>query len=105
FFYLVPAVLVLSYLLTYVPSSSLPAPEKGEIATADIVAPMGMTIEDKGTTEARRKEAGDNVPPVYSFDPNVYLTRGARPRIFHSGPCEFSGQFQCPDHRRFSAGC
>ncbi|MBU1339768.1 MAG: hypothetical protein KKD56_11970, partial [Acidobacteria bacterium] len=33
FFYLVPAVLVLSYLLTYVPSSSLPAPEKGEIAT------------------------------------------------------------------------
>ncbi|MBU4329068.1 MAG: HDIG domain-containing protein [Acidobacteria bacterium] len=82
FFYLVPAVLVLSYLLTYVPSSSLPAPEKGEIATSDIVAPIGMTIEDKGTTEARRKEAGDSVPPVYSFDPNVFLTREELVREF-----------------------
>ncbi|MCJ7682141.1 MAG: HDIG domain-containing protein [Candidatus Aminicenantes bacterium] len=82
FFYMVPAVLILSYLLTYVPSSSLPVPEKGEIATSDIVAPVGMTIEDKDTTEARRREAGDSVPPVYSFDPNVFLTREELVREF-----------------------
>ena len=58
-------VLALSYLLTYLPSRSLPELKVGEIAPRDITAPVNMTIQDKEGTERRRKEAVESVLPIY----------------------------------------
>jgi hypothetical protein len=65
------SVLILSYLLTYLPSRSLPELKVGEIASQDITAPINMTIQDKEGTERRRKEAINSVLPVYYIDSSV----------------------------------
>lgn len=73
FFMLLIFVTVLSYFLSYVPSASLPDIKEGEIASADIISPLDLTIEDTETTEKRKIEAEETVLPVYSFDENVFL--------------------------------
>ena len=73
FLYLFLFVIVLAYFLAYVPSRSIPVLEIGEIATTDIIAPSEITIIDKETTEKRRKEAAEAVPPIYTFNANVFL--------------------------------
>jgi putative nucleotidyltransferase with HDIG domain len=70
---LVIFILILAAFISYVPSRSLPLPPEGEIARSDIIAPANLTIEDKETTENRRKEAADLVLPVYTQDVNVFL--------------------------------
>jgi len=40
----------------------------GEIARQDTWAPNEITIEDEETTDAKRKAAAENVPPVYDYD-------------------------------------
>ncbi|MBN2208717.1 MAG: HDIG domain-containing protein [Candidatus Coatesbacteria bacterium] len=40
----------------------------GEIARQDTWAPSEITIEDEETTDAKRKAAAENVPPVYDYD-------------------------------------
>jgi putative nucleotidyltransferase with HDIG domain len=64
-------VLVLAYIISYVPSRSLPLPESGSIAPADIIAPTDLTIEDADATQARREDARAAVLPVYVFQANV----------------------------------
>jgi putative nucleotidyltransferase with HDIG domain len=82
FLYLFIFVIILAITLAYVPSRSLPVPEKGEIATTDIVAPADMTIKDEETTESRKKAAAEAVPPVYSFNANVFPNTEEKIREF-----------------------
>ncbi len=82
FLYLFVFVLFLSYLLSYVPSKTLQVPEQGEIASSDIIAPETLTIVDKETTEKRRKQAADAVPPVYAFNANVFPNTEEKIREF-----------------------
>ncbi len=82
FFAMAIFVLVLAYFLSYVPSTSLPETEEGAIASADIVSPIDLTIEDTETTEKRRAEAEEAVLPVYSFDENAFLNTEEKIRQF-----------------------
>ncbi|MDH5385125.1 MAG: HDIG domain-containing protein [Candidatus Aminicenantes bacterium] len=82
FLYLVVFVITLSSLISYVPSRSLPVPEQGEIASSDIIAPADLTIIDKETTEKRREEAVEAVPPVYAFNANVFPNTEEKIREF-----------------------
>lgn len=84
--YLILMVIVIAYSTSYIPSPALPLLEEGEIAPEDIVAPADMTIEDKETTEKRRREAVEAVLPVYNFDQNVFLNTEEKIRkFFNSG--------------------
>lgn len=86
FFLLAIFVFILAYLLSYVPSKSLPGFKEGEIASSDIVAPLDLTIEDTETTAKRRAEAQEAVLPVYSFDENAFLNAEERIRqVFEFG--------------------
>ncbi len=87
FVYLFVFVLIISYLIAYLPSKSLPADlTEGEIADSDIIAPEDLTIEDIQTTEKRRREAEDAVLTVYEFDPNVFpITEEEIREFFSSG--------------------
>lgn len=86
FFFMLVFVFILAYFLTYLPSKSLPQIEAGEIASADIVSPVDLTIEDTETTEKRRTEAEEAVFPVYLLDNNVFLhTEDKIHRLFMAG--------------------
>jgi putative nucleotidyltransferase with HDIG domain len=82
FFHLLIFVFVLAYFLSYVPSKMLPKLEVGEIASADVVSPLDLTIEDTETTANRKAEAEEAVLPVYSFDENAFLNTEERIRQF-----------------------
>jgi putative nucleotidyltransferase with HDIG domain len=82
FFSLFLLVLILAYLISYLPSKSLPFLNEGEIASSDIVAPADLTIEDTETTEKRKNEAIENVLPVYRYDQNVFLNTEEKIREF-----------------------
>ena len=82
FFHLFLLVLILAYLISYLPSKSLPLLSEGEIATSDIIAPADLTIEDKETTEKRKKQAAETVLPVYKYDQNVFLNTEEKIREF-----------------------
>ncbi|MBN1224512.1 MAG: hypothetical protein JXB23_14785, partial [Candidatus Aminicenantes bacterium] len=64
-------VVAIAYLIAYIPSRYLPHPKEGEIASADIVAPEDLTIEDIDATAQKRDEAVQAILPVYIQDPNV----------------------------------
>jgi len=86
FFVLAIFVFILAYLLSYVPSKSLPGFKEGEIVSSDIVAPLDLTIEDTETTAKRRAEAQEGVLPVYSFDENAFLNTEERiSQVFEFG--------------------
>lgn len=86
FLYLFIFVIVLSYFLAYVPARTMPVLEIGEIATSDIIAPSEITIIDRDTTEKRRKDAAEAVPPVYTFNANVFLNTEEKIReLFSEG--------------------
>ena len=86
FLYLIVFVIVLAYFLAYVPSRTIPVLEIGEIATSDIIAPSKITIIDNETTENRRKQAAETVPPVYTFNANVFLNTEEKTReLFIAG--------------------
>jgi len=89
FLYCFLFVLLLSYFLSYVPSRSLPIPEPGSIAASDIIAPADMAIVDTETTEKRREEAAQAVPPVYTFNPNVFPNTEESIREFFSAGRDF----------------
>lgn len=79
-------VAIVAYIVSYLPSKSLPLPAEGEIASSDIIAPADLTIEDKETTEKRRQEAMDAVLPIYSLDNNVFMNNEVKIReFFNSG--------------------
>ena len=77
-------VAVLSFLISYFPSTTLTVPEIGDIADTDIVAPSDLTIEDLETTAKRRIAAEEAVLPVYRFDPNVVPNTESKIRQFFS---------------------
>lgn len=66
-------VAIIAAFISYVPSRSLPLIPEGEIARSDIIATANLTIEDKETTEKRRKEAADVILPVYTQDANIFV--------------------------------
>ncbi len=79
-------VAILAAFISYVPSRSLPLLPEGEIARSDIIAPANLTVEDKETTENRRKEAADVILPVYTQDVNIFLDTEENIReFFNSG--------------------
>ena len=83
-------VIAVAYLISYVPSMTLPQLTEGEIAPTDMVAPADLTIEDKETTDIRRSEAEEAVLPVYNLDQNVFLITEEKIREFFSSGREFS---------------
>ncbi len=86
FLYLFIFVIVLAYFLAHIPSRTIPVLEIGEIATSDIIAPAEITIIDTETTENRRKQAAEAVPPVYSFNTNIFLNTQEKIReLFNEG--------------------
>ncbi len=77
---------VVALFLSYRPVRSLPQLKLGEIASADIVAPYNLTVEDKEATNVRRAEAENAVVPVYTYDPNVFAnTEDKLRRLFAAG--------------------
>ncbi len=71
--YFLVFVLLLGLLVAYYPSRTLTPLAPGEIAAADIVVPIDLTVEDNETTEKRRAEAEAAVLAVYTYDPSVFL--------------------------------
>ena len=71
FLYMGIFVVILTYLASYVPSKSLPQLQEGEIAPFDIEAPAELTLVDDDATEKFRREAVDNVLPIYILDENI----------------------------------
>lgn len=92
FFFLIVYALIISYFISYVPSKSLPELEVGQIAPQDIMAPFDITIEDKETTEQRRREAEEAVLPVYTLNKNVILNTEEKIREFFSFGREYLQQ-------------
>jgi putative nucleotidyltransferase with HDIG domain len=79
-------VAILAASISYVPSRSLPLLPEGEIARSDIIAPANLNVEDKETTENRRKEAADVILPVYTQDENIFSNTEENIReFFNSG--------------------
>ncbi len=62
---------LIGLLIAYLPTRKLAAIEAGAIASADIVAPVDLTLEDQEATVKRRDAAEAAVLPVYFHDPNV----------------------------------
>jgi len=93
FIYLVLFVVVISYMVSYIPSHTLPVLNAGEIAPQDIVAPRDLTIMDDETTEKRRSEARDLILPMYRLDVNVFLnTQETIQELFNSGRDSFDNR-------------
>lgn len=44
----------------------------GDVAPADIKAPMSFQMEDSMATEEKRRAAEESIPPIFDFDPNTY---------------------------------
>ncbi|MEW6456181.1 MAG: HDIG domain-containing metalloprotein [Acidobacteriota bacterium] len=67
---------LISFFLTFtiIPkrTTALPVLKKGEIAEFDVVCPVDITIEDRISTENKKREAYNSVPPVYNLDKNVF---------------------------------
>jgi putative nucleotidyltransferase with HDIG domain len=110
FFYLIIFVSVLAYFLTYVPPRSLAKIETGEIAAADIVSPVDLTIEDTETTAKRKAAAAEAVLPVYVFDENSFLNSEEKIRQFFAfgrerlktgGPAATAAELQSAVSERF----
>ena len=86
FLYLFLFVLVITYLIAYVPSRSLIQLQIGEIAAFDIEAPSDITLVDSETTDKKRKEAVDAIPPVYNLDKSIFSNTEEKIRgLFQSG--------------------
>lgn len=92
-------VLALAYIISYVPSRSLPVPEIGSIAAADIIAPADLTIEDAEATQARRQEARAAVLPVYVFHTNVQTDTEAKIRLSFAAGREWIARTDSPAQR------
>lgn len=66
------AVLVIVVIMA--PQLRFPQPEyqPGDIATADVTAPVDLTVSDPASTERRRSEASQSVPDVYDYVPAAH---------------------------------
>jgi len=64
-FFTVLATITLSYNL---PTSNIPVYQEGDICRRDIKAPGELTVIDEDQTEIRRKQAIQNVLPIFDFD-------------------------------------
>lgn len=83
---LVLTAVIMAILLTRLPSERLTTLNQGQVATADIVAPFDLTLEDTEATAAKRAGAETAVLPVYSFDANVFAnTEDKIRRLFADG--------------------
>ena len=79
-------VIIIAALISYVPKRSLSLLPEGEIARSDIIAPANLTVEDKKTTENRRREAVALVLPVYTQYASVFTnTEESIREFFNSG--------------------
>jgi putative nucleotidyltransferase with HDIG domain len=90
FFYLIIFSAAIAYLISYLPSKSLPQLSVGDIAPTDITAPSDLTIIDEDTFIKRQQEAVDAVVPVYTLDQNVFLKTEDKIRDFFKTGREFS---------------
>lgn len=98
--------LAIAYLISYVPSKSLPQLVPGEIASSDVAAPADLTLEDRETTEMWKEEAEAEVLPVYSFDENTFLNTEIKVREFFSAGLEmFSKEITSQSRSQFIQTC
>ncbi|MFW6131986.1 MAG: HD family phosphohydrolase [Candidatus Aminicenantaceae bacterium] len=89
FIYMFVFVVLISYLISYIPSKSLPVPEVGEIASTNLVVPDDIQIKDEEITQKRKREAVEAVLPVYNINKNVFLITEERIRQFFNLGREF----------------
>ncbi len=89
FVYMFVFVVLISYLISYIPSKSLPVPEVGEIASTNLVVPDDIQIKDEEITQKRKMEAVEAVLPVYNINKNVFLITEERIRQFFNLGREF----------------
>ncbi len=71
FIFLIPFALILSYFI--IPKDSF-SPYKlnlGEISDQNIKAPFDIEIEDIKTTDRKKQEKLESIPPVFDYDPSV----------------------------------
>jgi len=98
---LVLAAVVVAVMLTRLPSESLTTLTQGEIASADVVAPFDLTMEDAEATAQRRAEAETGVLPIYSFDANVFANTEDKIRRFFAAGREWVAKY--PENHQSSA--
>lgn len=84
FLFLFIFVLIIAYFLSYSPAHRLPLLKPGDIAPADVISPIDLTVEDTETTQKRQEEAEKAVLPVYTLDLNTYLNTEDKLRMFFS---------------------
>src|SRR5512135_520565 len=83
---LVLSAVVVSIMLTRLPTERLTTLAEGEVAPADVAAPFDLTMEDVEATAQKRAEAESAVLPVYTFDANVFAnTEDKIRRLFAAG--------------------
>ncbi len=86
FFQMAAFVLILAYFISFAPSRTLPRLEVGEIARADLTAPLDLTVEDTVNTIERKRQAAEAVMPVYVFDMDAFPNSEERIRqTFQAG--------------------
>jgi putative nucleotidyltransferase with HDIG domain len=62
---------VLTLLFSGYPRTHIPLYRPGDIARADVISPVDLTVEDAVSREVLREAARLGVPPVYRFDPGL----------------------------------
>jgi putative nucleotidyltransferase with HDIG domain len=83
---LVLTTVIITLLLTRLPSERLSTLAQGDVAPADVVAPFDLTIEDAEATARKKADAEAEVIPVYTYDPNVFAnTEDKIRRLFAEG--------------------
>lgn len=72
-----------TFLLSHSAQPSIPQYAAGDIAQANVVASVDVSIEDEESREARRAAARGNVLPVYRYDPSFGETfLAGLPQVF-----------------------
>ena len=59
----------IAFLLSPYPVKEIPRYRVGDVAYGNIKAKQAFLVEDKKSTEEKRKEAAESVPAVYDYDP------------------------------------
>ena len=79
-------VVIIALFLTTLPSRSVMSLAQGSVASADVVAPFDLIIEDMEATDLKKEEAAAALLPLYSFDANVFAnTEDKIRRLFAEG--------------------
>ncbi len=63
--------ILLTLLFSGYPRTHIPAYRPGDIARADVISPVDVTVEDAASREVLKDAARLGVPPVYRYEPDL----------------------------------